>query len=62
MHDYVKGVFEALSWVQMLLLNGIDPEMEPLDILNRAVAEIEKAIDDIKEGVAIDFLEHLNRR
>ena len=61
MHDYVRGVFEALSWVQRLLVNSVDPEMDPLDVLNRAVAEVENAIEDIKEGVAMDFRERLRR-
>jgi len=60
-YDYVRGVFEALSWVQRLLVNSVDPEMDPLDVLNRAVAEVENAIEDIKEGVAMDFRERLRR-
>jgi len=60
-HDYVRGVFEALTWVQRLLVNSVDPEMDPLDVLNRAVAEVENAIEDIKEGVAMDFRERLRR-
>jgi len=60
-HDYVRGVFEALSWVQRLLVNTVDPEMDPLDVLNKAVAEVENAIEDIKEGVAMDFRERLRR-
>ena len=54
MHDYVRGAFEALSWVQRLLLS-VDPKKDPLDHLDRLNKEVEAAIADIKEGVAENF-------
>ncbi len=51
MHDYVRGAFEALSWIRMLLQDlKNDPEA-----IEKAVKEIDNAIDDIKAGVATDF-------
>jgi len=51
MHDYVRGAFEALSWIRMRLLElRNDPEA-----LDKAVKEIDNAIDDIKAGVATNF-------
>ena len=51
MHDYVRGAFEALSWIRMLLQDlKNDPEA-----IEKAVKEIDNAIDDIKAGVATNF-------
>lgn len=55
LHDYVRGAFEALSWVRKLL---VDLRRNP-EGLERAVREVDEAIEDIREGVAIDFRERL---
>lgn len=52
MHDYIKGSFEALSWVRMLCRK----EHEYSKILE----EVEKALDDLEEGVALDFRRSLS--
>jgi hypothetical protein len=51
MHDYVKGAFEALSWVRQSLKN--DKSLEQI------LKEIEQALEDINEGVALDFRDRL---
>ena len=48
MHDYVRGAFEALSWISSLLE---DPKVEKEKIRQ----EVEEALDDIKEGSAVNF-------
>ena len=53
MHDYVRGAFEALSWVHSLL-DDIESEKD-LDRVKKAVKEVDSAMDDIREGVAVDF-------
>ncbi|MEM2263468.1 MAG: hypothetical protein QW160_04520 [Candidatus Bathyarchaeia archaeon] len=52
LHDYVKGAFEALSWVRLLLL---DLQHKPEEAVKEALKEIDAALDDIKTGVACDF-------
>lgn len=54
MHDYVRGAFEALSWVQRQL-RKIDTKKDPVEQLSRLNDEVEAAIADIKEGVAENF-------
>jgi len=51
LHDYVRGAFEALSWVRKLLV-GLRRNPEGWE---KAIKEVDNAIEDIKEGVAIDF-------
>jgi len=53
MKDYVRGAFEALSWVHSLL-DDIESEKD-LDRVKKAVKEVDSAMDDIREGVAVDF-------
>ena len=52
MHDYVKGAFEALSWVQLLLQDLRD---NPVRAVEKTLEEVDKALGDIKNGVASDF-------
>jgi len=59
MHDYVKGAFEALSWVRLLLL---DLQHKPDEAVKEALKEIDAALDDIKTGVACDFRWRLRTR
>lgn len=61
MNDYVRGAFEALSWMHVSLVN-IDPEKDPLDHLDKVIKEVEAAIDDITEGIAVDFRDRLKIR
>lgn len=59
MHDYVRGAFEALSWVRLLLL---DLQCKPEEAVKETLKEIEAALDDIKTGVAGDFRWRLRAR
>ena len=61
MNDYVRGAFEALNWVEALLAD-IEPAKDPRDQLKKAVTEVEEALADIKEGVAVDFRHKLKIR
>lgn len=55
LNDYVRGAFEALSWVHSLL--DVENQKDP-EIVNR----IEDALTDIRKGVAVDFLWRLKSR
>jgi hypothetical protein len=59
MNDYVRGAFEALNWVHILLAS-VDSEKD-LDHVNRAVREVESAMSDIRDGIAVDFRHRLKR-
>jgi hypothetical protein len=61
LNDYVRGAFEALSWTHVLLVN-IDSKKDPVGHLDKAIREVEAAMDDIKEGVAVNFRDRLKRR
>ena len=54
MHDYVRGAFEALSWVQRLV-QDFDSKKDPAVQVTALNKEVEAAIMDIKMGVAKDF-------
>ncbi len=54
MHDYVRGAFEALSWVQKQL-DSVDSSKDTVEQLRKLNREIEAAISDIKLGVAGEF-------
>jgi len=60
-NDYVRGAFEALSWTHVLLVN-IHPKKDPLGHLDKVIRELEAAIDDIREGVAVNFRDRLKIR
>jgi len=60
-NDYVRGAFEALSWTHVLLVN-IDRKKDPLGHLDKVIREVEAAIDDIREGVAVNFRDRLKIR
>ena len=51
MHDYVKGAFETLSWLQMLLEEG-----KSRDVIAR---EVRETIRDIQKEIATDFRLHM---
>ena len=53
LHDYVRGAFEALTWVQRLLQT--DAKKNPTEQLSKLDGEVEAAIADIKDGVAENF-------
>jgi len=46
-HDYIRGAYQALTWVRELLRDS-----ENIDYV---IKDIENAIDDINHGVAVDF-------
>lgn len=51
MHDYLKGAFEALSWVKRTLKEKND--------VDAVAKDVQEALNDIAEGVAVDFREGL---
>ena len=50
MRDYVRGAFQALAWVRMILANVKD-----LAGLEKAVAQIDEALERVREAAAKDF-------
>ena len=46
MKDYVRGAFEALSWVREILAYEKKEDV---------IREIDAALEDIRRGLAIDF-------
>ena len=50
MRDYVRGAFQALAWVRMILANVKD-----LPGLEKAIAQIDEALDKVREAAAKDF-------
>ena len=50
MRDYIEGAFEALSWVRMLIKNSMGRCS-----CQRILEEIERAIEEMQTGVAVDF-------
>lgn len=55
MRDYVRGAYEALNWVQ----NLVKKHGSKSDLFEILLKEVSEAIDDINEGVAIDFRDRL---
>ena len=55
--DYRSGVLDALCWVEKLILGYVDPELEPLEILDRVIKAVEKVIRDVQEGRPIPDIE-----
>jgi len=51
MRQETAAVFEALSWVEGILIE-LKNESRGLD---KALREVREAIDEIKKGVAVDF-------
>jgi len=60
-NDYVRGAFEALSWTHVLLVN-VDMKKDPACHLDKMIREVEAAMDDIREGVAVNFRDRLKIR
>ena len=50
-NDYAGGAFEALSWIRMLIKRS----NERCQTCQRVLEEIEEAIDEMQNGVAVDF-------
>jgi hypothetical protein len=48
--EYVRGAFQALSWVRMQLSNVKD-----MDGLKTVLVEIDSAMETIKQGIGADF-------
>jgi len=51
LNDYLKGAFEALSWVRSILKDEKD--------INDVIRQVDDAIVDVTEGVAVDFRRRL---
>lgn len=54
MREYVRGAFEALSWVRELLTSDLSRK--------QIIEEVDAALGDIREGVATDFRYRLTVR
>jgi len=54
MKEYVRGAFQALAWTRMILSNVKD-----MPGLEKALAEIDKAIETLRNSTAKDFLEDM---
>ena len=50
MRDYVRGAFQVLAWVRMILANVKD-----LAGLEKAVAQIDESLEKVREAAAKDF-------
>ena len=50
MRDYVRGAFQALAWVRMILANVKD-----LPGLEKAIAQIDQALETVREAAAKEF-------
>ena len=50
MRDYVRGAFQALAWVRMILANVKD-----LPRLEKAIAQIDQALETVRTAAAKDF-------
>jgi len=48
--EYVRGAFQALSWVRLQLSNVKD-----MDGLKKVLVEIDSAMETIKQGIGTDF-------
>ena len=56
MRDYVRGAFQALAWVRMILANVKD-----LPGLEKAIAQIDQAIETVKTEAAKDFQKDIRK-
>ena len=50
MRDYLRGAFQALAWVRMILANVKD-----LPGLEKAIAQIDQALEIVRTEAAKDF-------
>jgi len=55
MHDYVRGAYEALSWVRGLIKSQKDDS----EALEKVLRDVEGALEDISKDVAKDFRHRL---
>ena len=51
MRDYPQGAFEALSWVR-IQFNHVDTRCKGCQ---RILEEVEQVLEEIQQGVAVDF-------
>ena len=56
LNDYCKGALEALVWVRSLI-KRLKSQSGTVD---RVLEEVDRAVEDINEGIAVDFRERLN--
>ena len=57
MHDYIRGAYEALSWVRALIRD----QNGPSEALEKVLGEVEGALEDISKGAATDFRRKLRQ-
>jgi len=50
MKDYIRGAFQALAWVRMLLSN-----IKDLADLEKALAQIDQTLETVRTAAAKDF-------
>ena len=55
MNDYCKGALEALVWVRSLI-KRLKSQSRTVD---RVLEEVDRAVEDMNEGIAVDFRERL---
>jgi hypothetical protein len=51
MKDYIRGAFQALSWVRMIL-----SKVKDLNDLEKALSQIDKALETVRNAAAKDFI------
>jgi hypothetical protein len=54
MKEYVRGAFQALAWARMILSN-----VKKIEDLDKALGEIDQAIETLRNSTAKDFLEDM---
>jgi len=55
LNDYCKGALEALVWVRSLIKRL---KSQP-GTVDRVLEEADRAVEDMNEGIAVDFRERL---
>ena len=56
MKEYARGALEALSWAMLLLI-----DVKELPDLQKAMTQIDQAINKLRSHVAKDFPENLTK-
>jgi hypothetical protein len=56
MREYVRGAFQALAWVRMILSNVKD-----MTGLEKALAEVDKALETLRSSAAKDFPQDMQK-
>jgi len=64
-HDYVQGVYEALSWIRALIMGeksrcNPPPNHPPIqEGFDKVLREVDAALEDISKGAGKDFRQRL---